>query len=45
MLDDFPDARVIVLTTCDGDETIHRALEAGARGYLMKDMLVDEMTR
>ncbi len=34
ILDEFPDARVIVLTTYDGDEDIHRALDAGARGYL-----------
>jgi DNA-binding NarL/FixJ family response regulator len=45
ILDDFPDARVIVLTTYDGDENIHRALEAGARGYLLKDMLVDQMAK
>jgi two-component system, NarL family, response regulator len=44
ILDEFPDARVIVLTTYDGDENIHRALEAGARGYLLKDMLVGDMT-
>jgi len=43
IIDEFPDARVIVLTTYDGDEDIHRALEAGARGYLVKDMLVDEV--
>jgi DNA-binding NarL/FixJ family response regulator len=43
ILDEFPDAQVIVLTTYDGDENIHRALEAGARGYLLKDMLVDQM--
>jgi DNA-binding NarL/FixJ family response regulator len=43
ILDESPDARIIVLTTYDGDENIHRALEAGARGYLLKDMLVDEM--
>jgi DNA-binding NarL/FixJ family response regulator len=43
ILDEYPDARIIVLTTFDGDEDIHRALEAGARGYLLKDMLVDEM--
>ena len=42
--EEFPSARIIVLTTYDGDEDIHRALEAGARGYLLKDMLVDEMT-
>ena len=45
ILDEFPDARVVVLTTYDGDENIHRALEAGARGYLLKDMLVNEMTQ
>jgi len=32
-------ARIIVLTTYDGDEDIHRALAAGARGYLLKDMM------
>jgi two-component system NarL family response regulator len=31
-------ARVVVLTSYDFDEDIHRALEAGARGYLLKDM-------
>jgi DNA-binding NarL/FixJ family response regulator len=34
----FPDARVIILTTYDGVEDIHRALEAGAKGYLLKKM-------
>jgi len=43
IIEEFPDARVIVLTTYGGDEDIHRALEAGARGYLVKDMLVDEV--
>jgi DNA-binding NarL/FixJ family response regulator len=35
---DFPDARVLVLTTFEGDVEIQRALEAGARGYLLKSM-------
>lgn len=39
ILADDPDARIIVLTTYDGDEDIHRALAAGARGYLLKDMM------
>ncbi|MGE5748459.1 MAG: response regulator [Gemmatimonas sp.] len=39
ILAEDPDARIIVLTTYDGDEDIHRALAAGARGYLLKDML------
>ena len=34
---EFPGARIIVLTTFEGDADIHRALEAGARGYLLKD--------
>ena len=38
-----PHARVIVLTTFDGDENIYRALQAGARGYLLKDMFGDEL--
>jgi two-component system NarL family response regulator len=37
-------ARFIVLTTFDGDEDIFRALEAGARAYLLKGMTVEELT-
>ena len=33
-----PEARVLVLTTFDGDADIQRALEAGARGYLLKNV-------
>lgn len=33
-----PEARILVLTTFDGDADIQRALEAGARGYLMKSV-------
>jgi two-component system NarL family response regulator len=40
---EFPQSRFIVLTTYDGDEDIYRALEAGARAYLLKDMLFDEI--
>jgi DNA-binding NarL/FixJ family response regulator len=39
----FPNARIIVLTTYDGDEDIYRALQAGARGYLLKDMSGDDL--
>jgi DNA-binding NarL/FixJ family response regulator len=35
---EFPDARVIMLTTFEGDVDIRRALEAGARGYMLKSM-------
>ncbi len=40
-----PSTRAIVLTTFEGDETLHRALEAGAWGYLLKDATAEEMTR
>ena len=33
-----PEARIIILTTFEGDVEIQRALEAGARGYLLKNM-------
>lgn len=37
ILKDFPDAHIIILTTYDGDEDIYRGLQAGAKGYLLKD--------
>lgn len=40
---EFPDARIIALTTYEGDEDIFQALAAGARGYLLKDMLRTEL--
>jgi DNA-binding NarL/FixJ family response regulator len=40
---DFPDARIIVLTTYEGDEDIYRALEAGAQAYLLKEMVRTEL--
>lgn len=43
ILAEFPDARIVALTTYDGDEDIHRALDAGAKGYLLKDMLRTEV--
>src|SRR5450755_206602 len=45
----FARARFIVVTTYEGDEDIHRALEAGAQGYVIKGMpyqtLVDALHR
>ncbi|MCU0227918.1 MAG: response regulator transcription factor [Bryobacterales bacterium] len=38
-----PDAKVLVLSSYAGDEDIHRALQAGAYGYLLKDMLRKEL--
>ena len=40
---EFRTARIIVLTTYEGDEDIHRALEAGAQGYLLKDSVRKEL--
>lgn len=40
---EFPQARVIVLTTFDGDEDIFRALQAGARSYLLKGMPLEDL--
>jgi len=39
-----PGARIVVLTTFDGDEDIYRALQAGAKGYLLKGMDLAELT-
>ena len=40
---EFPDARLIVLTTYEGDVQALRALQAGARGYLLKNVLHKEL--
>jgi DNA-binding NarL/FixJ family response regulator len=40
---EFPDAKIIVLTTYKGDVQILRALKAGARGYLLKNTLHKEL--
>jgi DNA-binding NarL/FixJ family response regulator len=39
----WPAARVIVLTTFDGDEDIYKAIQAGAKAYLLKGMSVEEL--
>ena len=41
----FPQARILMLTTYDGDHDIHRALEAGACGYVLKNVTGDELVR
>jgi DNA-binding NarL/FixJ family response regulator len=40
---EFPGARMIVLTTYDGDEDIYRSLQAGAQGYLLKDVFFEDL--
>lgn len=40
---EFPSARIIALTTYEGDEDIYRALAAGAKGYIVKDMVRSQL--
>jgi len=40
---EFADARIIMLTTFEGDVEIQRAMEAGARGYILKSMPPGEL--
>lgn len=40
---EFPDARIIILTSSDGDAEIQRALRAGAAAYVLKSMPKDEL--
>jgi len=42
---EFPEARIIALTSYDGDQDIYRALEAGVRGYLLKEMVHTDVLR
>ena len=41
--DEFPEAKFIVLTTYSGDAQVLRAMKAGARGYLLKNLLHKEL--
>lgn len=40
-----PDAKIIALTSYDGDQDIQKALQAGVRGYLLKEMVHTEVLR
>jgi DNA-binding NarL/FixJ family response regulator len=42
---EFPDAKIIALTSYDGDQDIYRALEAGVRGYMLKEMVHTDVLR
>ena len=39
----FPVARILMLTTYDGDEDIHKALQAGAQGYVLKNSTAEAL--
>ena len=43
LLSEFPAAKIIVVTTYDLDEDIYRAIQAGAKSYLLKDMPRDQL--
>jgi DNA-binding NarL/FixJ family response regulator len=45
ILREFPDARVLMLSTHSGEEEIYRALQAGAHGYVLKSMVREELLR
>ena len=42
---EFPDARVLMLSTHSGEEEVYRAMQAGARGYVLKTVLREELLR
>ena len=45
IMHDFPDARVLMLSTHSGEEEVYRSLQAGARGYILKSAMRDELLR
>jgi DNA-binding NarL/FixJ family response regulator len=45
ILEEFPKARIVMLTTYSGDVNASRALKSGARGYLLKGMLRTELIK
>lgn len=45
LLREFPQAAVLMLSTHSGQEEIYRALQAGARGYVLKSVMRDELLR
>lgn len=42
---EFPDARILILSTHSSEEEIYRAMQAGARGYVVKSILREELLR
>src|SRR5258708_11132928 len=42
---EFPDARILMLSTHSGEEEIYRAMLAGARGYVLKSIVREELLR
>jgi DNA-binding NarL/FixJ family response regulator len=45
MIHEFPDAHILILSTHSGEEEIYRAMQAGARGYIVKSIIREELLR
>ena len=45
LIREFPDARILMLSTHAGEEEIYRSLQAGARGYILKSAVREELLR
>jgi len=45
ILREFPDARVLMLSTHSGEEEVYRSMQAGARGYVLKTVVREELLR
>src|SRR5437899_6188444 len=43
--DEFPDAKIIIISTFDTDEDVYRAFQAGACGYVLNSVLCEELAR
>ncbi len=42
---EFPEAKIIIISTFDGDEDVYRSFQAGASGYVLKTVLAEELVR
>ena len=45
LIREFPDARILIVSTHSGEEEIYRAMQAGARGYVVKSIVREELLR
>ena len=45
LIREFPDARILILSTHSSEEEIYRAMQAGARGYVVKSIIREELLR
>lgn len=45
MMREFPDASILMLSTHSGEEEVYRAMQAGARGYVVKTIIREELLR